>query len=65
MAHGECPACFEEQKHLDQGSSECTYWDYGYMVALLDVLRYLTERALPTLAHGSSEPDKRKKSRLV
>jgi uncharacterized protein YecT (DUF1311 family) len=31
--------CFEEQSHLDEGSRERTYWHYGYLVALNDVLR--------------------------
>lgn len=30
-----------EQKHLDNGSVERTYWHYGYMVALKDVLKQL------------------------
>ena len=35
-------ACFEEQRHLDEGSQERIYWHYGYMVALSDALSYLT-----------------------
>lgn len=31
--------CLHEQKHLDAGTSESTYWHYGYMIALRDVLR--------------------------
>jgi hypothetical protein len=35
-------ACFDEQLHLNEGSQERTYWHYGYMVALSDVLCFLT-----------------------
>lgn len=35
------PEVFEEQSHLNEGSRERTYWHYGYMVALSDVLRLL------------------------
>ncbi len=34
--------CFHEQRHLDEGTSERVYWHYGYMVALQDMLRFLT-----------------------
>jgi hypothetical protein len=37
------PASLTEQKHLDEGTRERVYWHYGYMVALRDVLRFLTE----------------------
>jgi hypothetical protein len=33
-----CPDCVSEQAHLNQGSREQAYWNYGYMVALKDVL---------------------------
>jgi hypothetical protein len=33
-----CPDCPEEQAHLKEGSREQAYWNYGYMVALRDVL---------------------------
>ena len=33
--------CQEEQKHTRAGTVERIYWHYGYMVALMDVLRYL------------------------
>jgi uncharacterized protein YecT (DUF1311 family) len=35
------PEVFKEQAHLNDGSRERTYWHYGYMVALTDVLRLL------------------------
>lgn len=35
------PQVTVEQKHLDEGSVERTYWHYGYMVALRDVLKLL------------------------
>lgn len=40
------PQCFDEQKHLHEGTPERLYWHYGYMVALKDVLRYLTGEKL-------------------
>jgi len=33
------PECFEDQLHLDDGSRERTYWHYGYLVALTDILQ--------------------------
>jgi hypothetical protein len=39
--------CFDDQKHLDQNSQERIYWHYGYMVALMDVCRYLTGEQQP------------------
>jgi len=37
------PESLVEQKHLDEGTRERVYWHYGYMVALRDVLRFLTD----------------------
>ncbi len=34
--------CFVEQKHVRSGSQEQIYWHYGYMVALMTALRYIT-----------------------
>ncbi len=34
--------CFSEQRHLNEGTPERVYWHYGYMIALQDVLRFLT-----------------------
>jgi hypothetical protein len=31
----------EMQAHLDAGSSERSYWHYGYLIALRDVLRLI------------------------
>ena len=36
------PECSKEQRHLEEGSHERTYWHYGYMVALRDALALLT-----------------------
>lgn len=36
------PLCFSEQRHLNEGTIERTYWHYGYMVALNDALTLLT-----------------------
>ena len=33
-----------EQRHLDAHSSEQAYWNYGYLVALKDVLALLSKR---------------------
>jgi hypothetical protein len=38
------PECAEEQAHLDEGSEARAYWNYGYLVALRDVLDVLTGR---------------------
>ncbi len=32
------PECWEEQRHLDAGTTQRTYWHYGYLCALRDVL---------------------------
>jgi hypothetical protein len=37
------PECFTEQRHIREGTQERVYWHYGYMVALRDMLRFLTE----------------------
>jgi hypothetical protein len=37
--------CFEEQKHTRADTQEKIYWHYGYMAALTDVLRYLSNQA--------------------
>jgi hypothetical protein len=36
-----CPDCETEQAHLKQGTREQAYWNYGYLVALRDMLRKL------------------------
>lgn len=33
--------CQREQKHLDEGTPERIYWHYGYLSALVDILRQL------------------------
>ncbi len=35
------PECGEEQRHLDEGSEERTYWHFGYLMAIKDVLALL------------------------
>lgn len=42
------PESLSEQKHLDEGTQERVYWTYGYMVALRDVLRFLTNTDKPS-----------------
>lgn len=34
-----------EQRHLDQGSSEQTYWHHGYQAALDDILKLLKSQS--------------------
>lgn len=36
------PEVVDEQAHLDEGSREKAYWQYGYAVALRDVLNLLS-----------------------
>jgi hypothetical protein len=36
-----CPDCETEKAHLGEGSREQVYWNYGYLVALRDMLRKL------------------------
>lgn len=49
--------CIGEQRHLNEGSRERAYWQYGYMVALRDVLRFLADNELA--GQEPSEADKR------
>jgi hypothetical protein len=41
----EDPACFSQQKHLDEGTGERVYWHYGYLTALRDTIRLLSPKA--------------------
>lgn len=38
------PECFDNQKHLDRGTAEQIYWNYGYAVALRDVLDFIKRK---------------------
>jgi len=38
------PGCFEEQHHLDGGTREQIYWNYGYLLALRDVRDFLRRK---------------------
>ncbi len=38
------PNCETAQKHLEQGSVEQTYWHYGYVCALRDVVSRMSRR---------------------
>jgi hypothetical protein len=40
-----CTHCEREQAHLNQGSREQAYWNYGYLVALRDTLRLISDAA--------------------
>lgn len=40
----EDPACFSQQKHLDEGTGERVYWHYGYLTAVRDTLRLLSQK---------------------
>ena len=54
------PECFTEQKHIREGTQERVYWHYGYMVALRDVLRFLTKSEQPSRdVHKHGTPDSR------
>jgi hypothetical protein len=57
------PECFDEQKHLDEGSQERTYWNYGYMVALRDVVKLMTGNY--RISQKSCKPDSSSTSRMV
>jgi hypothetical protein len=48
--------CQEEQKHIRAGTVEKIYWHYGYMVALMDVLRFLGRGATSRDTFESSLP---------
>ena len=48
--------CQEEQLHIRAGTNEKIYWHYGYMVALMDVLRYLGREATSHDTFESSLP---------
>ena len=37
------PACFKEQKHLDEGSPERIYWHYGELMTLIDLRKGLDD----------------------
>ena len=37
------PQVILEQRHLDEGSMERSYWTYGYLSALEDVIRLFTK----------------------
>lgn len=36
-----CAHCEQEQAHLNDGSREQAYWNYGYLVALRDAIKLL------------------------
>lgn len=49
----ECaPFATEEQKQLDNGSSEQAYWHYGYQAALTDLLNLAGEDKHPCGSGG-------------
>lgn len=41
------PECKTEQKHLDAGTEERTYWHFGYLVAIRDVLALIGNASTP------------------
>ena len=43
--HG--PECEIEQSHLDEGTEERTYWHFGYLVAIKDMLALLGNASTP------------------
>ena len=48
--------CIGEQGQLNEGSRERAYWQYGYMVALRDVLRFMADNQP---GHERAEPESR------
>ena len=40
-------SCADVQAHLDVGARERAYWNYGYMVALKDVLALVGSTSTP------------------
>lgn len=50
--------CFVEQKHVRSSSQERIYWHYGYMVALMDALAYITNGMLFSDHQCSEAEDK-------
>ena len=42
------PHCVIDQNHLNEGSQERAYWHYGYLAALKDVMRLLTDQENPS-----------------
>jgi hypothetical protein len=49
------PASLSEQRHLDEGTQERAYWHFGYMSALRDVLRFLTDAKTPNRKSYSAD----------
>jgi hypothetical protein len=39
------PQVMDEQAHLDEASEARAYWNYGYLVALRDVLKTLDDQS--------------------
>lgn len=51
------PKVFEEQKHADPlPSSERSYWHYGYMVALRDVISMIEQEEMEITAMSKVRP---------
>jgi hypothetical protein len=50
------PQCFQERKHLDEGSEERGYWAHGYLSALQDVVGLFSSESLTDQEdeHGTS-----------
>ncbi len=42
MLKQQSPHVFQDQKHLDEGSAERSYWNYGYLSALEDILKKIS-----------------------
>ncbi len=42
----QAPQCFQEQKHLEEGSEERGYWAHGYLSALQDVVQLFSRESL-------------------
>lgn len=40
-------SALHEQRHLDRGSKERMYWNYGYLMALREALALVTDKQYP------------------
>lgn len=52
----QAPYSVADQKHLDSGTPEQAYWNYGYLAALSDVLGLTTQPSQTSHNAGMSSP---------
>ncbi len=46
-------SALREQRHLNRNSTERTYWNYGYLMALREALVLVTDQNDSRIGHGS------------